>query len=77
MAGRQILDQALIAANKAIKLYQSKKRESIVLNLTFWKAYDHVDWNFLDSVDEERFWLQVQDMIVGVGQKCEVFYLHQ
>lgn len=48
-AGRQILDQALIA-NEAIMEHRSKKKEGVVLKLDFEKAYDHVDWDFLDKV---------------------------
>ncbi|KAA0036600.1 hypothetical protein E5676_scaffold195G00490 [Cucumis melo var. makuwa] len=48
LAGRQILDQAIIA-NEAIEEYKSRKR-GVLLMLDFEKVYDHVDWDFLDRV---------------------------
>lgn len=46
LAGRQILDQVLIA-NEAIEDVRQRKKEGVVLQLDFEKTYDHVDWDFL------------------------------
>ncbi|WP_420914570.1 reverse transcriptase domain-containing protein [Candidatus Phytoplasma australasiaticum] len=51
--GRQILDQALIA-NEAIEDYRARDREGIIFKIDFEKAYDHVDWSFLDKVLEKK-----------------------
>ena len=49
LVGRRILDQALIA-NEALVDYRLKKKEGVVLKFDFEKAYDHVDWGFLDKM---------------------------
>ena len=49
LLGKRILDQALIA-NEAMEEYRSKKKEGVLLKLDFEKAYDHVDWDFLNRV---------------------------
>lgn len=52
MAGRRILDQALIV-NEAVKDYRVKKKR-VLFKIEFEKAYDHVDRNFLDKVLERE-----------------------
>ncbi|GAU43492.1 hypothetical protein TSUD_92030 [Trifolium subterraneum] len=47
--GRQILDGVLIA-NEVIDEAKRLKREAIFLKVDFDKAYDSVDWDFLDFV---------------------------
>lgn len=49
MAGRQILDQVLIA-NKAVKNYRRRTQEGIIFKVNFKKAYDDVNWAFVDKV---------------------------
>ena len=52
MAGRQILDLVLIA-NEAVEDYRSFKKKGIVFKIDFEKAYDRVEWSFLDFVIEK------------------------
>lgn len=47
--GRQILDSALIA-NEIIDDWQARKLEGVVIQLDLEKAFDMVDWDFLDMV---------------------------
>ncbi|XP_060969805.1 secreted RxLR effector protein 78-like [Cannabis sativa] len=47
--GRQILDSVLIA-NETVEDYRCKGKSGLVLKIDFEKAYDRVDWNFLDLV---------------------------
>lgn len=47
MAGRQILDGALVA-NEMVKDLRRKKVISVVFKLDFEKAYDRVYWAFVD-----------------------------
>ncbi|MCI44542.1 transposon TX1 putative protein, partial [Trifolium medium] len=49
--GRQILDGVLIA-NEVIDEAKRKKREVLMFKVDFEKAYDSVDWDFLDFVME-------------------------
>ena len=51
--GRQILDTVLIA-NEAVEEYRSKGRKGWVFKIDFTKAYDCVDWGFLDLVLEKK-----------------------
>ncbi|GMI90398.1 hypothetical protein HRI_002709100 [Hibiscus trionum] len=47
--GRQILDCALIA-NELIHDMQHRKKRAVILKADFNKAYDSIDWLFLDKV---------------------------
>lgn len=47
------MDQALIA-NEAIEDYGSRTKAGVLLKIDFEKAYDHVDWDFLDKVLEKK-----------------------
>jgi len=47
--GRQILDGILIA-NQVVEEARHLKKETILFNVDFEKAYDSVDWKYLDSV---------------------------
>ena len=51
--GRHILDMVLIA-NEVVEDYRVKKKESIVFKVDFEKAYDHINWDFLDFVMEKN-----------------------
>ncbi|RVX16773.1 LINE-1 retrotransposable element ORF2 protein [Vitis vinifera] len=48
--GRQILDAVLIA-NEVV---DEKRRSGVVFKIDFEKAYDHVDWGFLDHVLQRK-----------------------
>lgn len=47
--GRQILDAVLIA-NEVVEEVRKKKVEGLVFKIDFEKAYDHVEWAFLDDI---------------------------
>uniref|UniRef100_A0A803QQM3 Reverse transcriptase domain-containing protein n=1 Tax=Cannabis sativa TaxID=3483 RepID=A0A803QQM3_CANSA len=51
--GRQILDSVLMA-NEAVEDYRSRGKKGIVLKIDFEKAYDRVDWGFLDLVMRKK-----------------------
>ena len=51
--GRQILDAVLIA-NEIVDERRHLGKEEIVFKIDFEKAYDHVDWDFLDHVLERK-----------------------
>lgn len=61
MKGKQILDCVMIA-NEAVHSLKIKKTEGLLLKLDFEKAYDSIDWRFLEAVMKEmgfrRRWLQ-------------------
>ena len=52
VAGRQILDVALVA-NEVVEDYRRKK-QSLVFKIDFEKAYDNVKWGFLDLVLQKK-----------------------
>lgn len=47
MVGRQIIDGMLIA-NDLIDSRKNSKSEGVIFKIDLEKAYDHVDWNFVD-----------------------------
>ncbi|XP_038903533.1 uncharacterized protein LOC120090100 [Benincasa hispida] len=47
--GRQILDPILIA-NEAVEDYRVKKKKGWILKLDMEKAFNRVDWDFLEKV---------------------------
>ena len=49
MAGRQILDVVLVA-NEIVKEYKKVGKPGVVFKIDFEKAYDYVEWGFLDFV---------------------------
>jgi len=51
VAGRQILDGALIA-NEVVHWLKKRKKQGVLLKLDFQKAYDTIDWDSLDLVLE-------------------------
>ncbi|XP_062089071.1 uncharacterized protein LOC133795633 [Humulus lupulus] len=51
--GRQILDTVLVA-NEAVEEYRSKGKKGWVFKIDFTKAYDCVDWGFLDFVLQKK-----------------------
>ncbi|KAL5543048.1 hypothetical protein UlMin_010758 [Ulmus minor] len=51
--GRQILHVALVA-NEVVEEYRVSGKEGVVFKVDFEKAYDHVDWNFLDFALEKK-----------------------
>ncbi|GMI98280.1 hypothetical protein HRI_003497300 [Hibiscus trionum] len=52
LTGRQIVDCSLIA-NETINFIQKNKSNAILFKADFKKAYDSVDWNFLDLIQKE------------------------
>ena len=53
VAGRQILDVILVA-NEIVEDYRKKGKEGLVFKIDFEKAYDYVEWNFLDYTLEKK-----------------------
>lgn len=51
--GRQSSDLVLVA-NEVVEDYHIRNKEGAVLKIDFEKAYDHVDWGFLDQVLERK-----------------------
>ncbi|RVW17381.1 LINE-1 retrotransposable element ORF2 protein [Vitis vinifera] len=51
--GRQILDAVLIA-NEVVDEKRRSGEEGVVFKIDFEKAYDHVDWGFLDHVLQRK-----------------------
>lgn len=63
--GRQLLNSSLIA-NECIDFWVKSKIKGVACHVDMKKAYDHVNWEFLDWVLEKmgfgrkwRFWMQV------------------
>ncbi|KAL5539489.1 hypothetical protein UlMin_044009 [Ulmus minor] len=46
---RQILDVVLVAT-EAVEDYRKRKKRGVIFKVDFEKAYDHVNWDFLDLV---------------------------
>ncbi|VVA31869.1 Hypothetical predicted protein, partial [Prunus dulcis] len=46
---RQILD-AVLVANEVVEEVRKQNRKGLVFKIDFEKAYDHVEWNFVDDV---------------------------
>ena len=53
VAGRQILDTVLVA-NEVVEDYRKGGRSGVVFKIDFEKAYDFVEWGFLDFVLEKK-----------------------
>ena len=51
--GQPILDLVLIA-NECVEEYREKKKKGVVLKIDFEKAYDHLEWDFIDHVLEKK-----------------------
>ncbi|RVW29274.1 hypothetical protein CK203_113578 [Vitis vinifera] len=51
--GRQILD-AILIANEIVDEKRRLGKEGVVFKIDFEKAYDHVNWDFLDHVLEKK-----------------------
>lgn len=49
IGSRQILDPILIA-NEVVEKYRSKKEKGWIIKLDLVKAFDQVDWEFLENV---------------------------
>ena len=47
VAGRQNLDGVLVA-NELIDSRKRSKKEGVIFKIDLEKAYDHVDWGFVD-----------------------------
>lgn len=45
-----------LIANEVIEDYRQRKKEAVALKIDLTKAYDHVDWEFLDYVLEKKYW---------------------
>lgn len=54
LEGRQILDPILIA-NEVVEEYRAKKKKGWLLKLDLEKAFDMVDWVFLEKVMKQKF----------------------
>lgn len=68
--GRQILDAALIA-NEVVDDVKSLKKKGLVFKLDFEKAYDRVNWGFLDKVmDRKGFGERWRKWISGCLSSC-------
>lgn len=50
---RQILDVVLVAT-EAVEDYRKRGKRGVILKVDFKKAYDHVNWDFLDFVLEKK-----------------------
>ncbi|KAM2348663.1 hypothetical protein ACFX1X_012268 [Malus domestica] len=50
---RQILDAVLIA-NEVVEEVRQKKEKGLVLKIDFEKAYDHVEWRFMEEVLQRK-----------------------
>ena len=53
VAGRQILDVVLVA-NELVEEYRKKGKSGFVFKIDFEKAYDYVEWYFLDYTIEKK-----------------------
>ena len=51
--GRQILDVALIA-NEVVEDYRSSRKSGFIFKIDFEKAYDHIEWPFLQFVLQKK-----------------------
>ncbi|XP_017974454.1 PREDICTED: uncharacterized protein LOC18601081 [Theobroma cacao] len=47
--GRQLID-AVLVANELIDLIKKEKTEGLILKVDFEKAYDYINWGFLDFI---------------------------
>ena len=52
--GRQILDEVLITNEVVDEKKKRSGEEGVVFKIDFEKAYNHVDWGFLDHVLERK-----------------------
>ena len=64
VAGRQILDVALIA-NKVVDDIRKRSKQCLAFKLDFEKVYDRVSWSFLDKVLQRK----------GFGPRCRSWIL--
>ncbi|GMQ04499.1 hypothetical protein CsSME_00049896 [Camellia sinensis var. sinensis] len=75
--GRQILDVVLVA-NEVVEECRKSRKRGLVFTADFEKAYDHVDWHFLDFVMAKKgyemlkFW---EDVWVGSMSLVESYPL--
>ena len=53
VAGRQILDVVLVA-NEVVEEYRKHGKTGLVFKIDFEKAYDYVEWGFLDYTVEKK-----------------------
>ena len=53
VAGKQILDVVLVA-NEVVEDYRRSNKEGLVFKLDFEKAYDNLNWDFLDFVLQKK-----------------------
>jgi hypothetical protein len=53
--GRQLVDGVLVV-NEVIDYAKKSGKECVIFKVDFEKAYDSVDWGFLDYVAAFRFW---------------------
>ena len=75
VANRQILDVALVA-NEVVEDVRATRRKGVVFKIDFEKAYDHVEWEFLDFVLERKgFGLTWRKWIWGCLSSMEYFVI--
>ena len=44
----------MLIANESVEEYRANKKEGVVFKIDFEKAYDHVEWDFIDHVLEKK-----------------------
>ncbi|XP_028121753.1 uncharacterized protein LOC114318966 [Camellia sinensis] len=70
--GRQILDVVLVA-NEVVEEYRGLRNDGVVFKVDFEKAYDHVDWGFVDFVLERKeFGVRWRKWIWGCLSSCNM-----
>lgn len=57
----QTLD-AVLVTNKVVEEYRKCKRPGLVFKIDFEKAYDHINWDFLDFVLEAKGFEQSEEV---------------
>ena len=76
VAGRQILDTILVA-NEVVEEYRKEGRSGVVFKIDFEKAYDYVEWGFLDFVFEKKgIWVHMEKMDNGLSFYCFPLNFH-
>ncbi|GKC32682.1 RNA-directed DNA polymerase, eukaryota, reverse transcriptase zinc-binding domain protein [Tanacetum coccineum] len=88
VADRQILDGPFIL-NEIFQWCKSKKEQSLVFKVDFEKAYDSVQWDYLDDIlrkfsfgDKWRVWIQnclhsSRGSVIVIGSLTEEFHFYK
>jgi hypothetical protein len=73
LPGRYILE-GVVVLHETIHEMKRKKQKGIILKLDFEKAYDKVNWNFLQQVLRMKgfpnMWCQWMERVVSKGSVC-------